>query len=279
MRSRVLLDGLHFGECPRWHAGALWLSDMHGHRVLRVDLAGRAEVVGELSTRPAGLGWTPDGRLLVVSMTDRRLLQRDPAGWTEVADLSSLATWHCNDMVVDDAGRAYVGTFGFDLDGGAASAPGQIIVVDPDGRARLAAGDARFPNGMVLTPDGRVLIAAESLGLALRAYDVAPDGTLERGRTWAELPGVVPDGICLDAEGAVWVASPLTSEVLRVQAGGGVAERVVVSNHAFACMLGGDDRRTMFVLTADDSLPAYCRAHASGRVETFRVDVPGAGRP
>ncbi len=279
MRSNVLIDGLHFGECPRWHADRLWLSDMHAHRVLRVDLAGRVEVVAELPTRPAGLGWTPDGSLLVVSMTDRRLLRLDGGTWSEVAALGALATWHCNDMVVDAEGRAYVGTFGFDLDGGAPVVPGQIIVVEPDGSARLAAGDPRFPNGMVLTPDGGTLIAAESLGLALRAYDVAADGTLCHPRTWAELPGIVPDGICLDAEGAVWVASPLTREVVRVREGGAIADRVTVSNHAFACMLGGTDRRTMFVLTGADSVPEACRARASGRVEVFSVDVPGAGRP
>ena len=279
MRPEVLVGGLHFGECPRWHADRLWLSDVHGHRVLCVDLAGRIEVVAELPTQPAGLGWTRDGALLVVSMTDRRLLRLDGTAWAEVADLTALATWHCNDMVVDAAGRAYVGTFGFDLDGGAAAAPGQIILVGSGGRATLVASDARFPNGMVLTPDGRTLVVAESLGLALRAYDVADDGTLHGGRTWAELPGIVPDGICLDAAGHVWVASPLTKEVVRVREGGAVTARVGVSNHAFACMLGGSDRRTMFVLTADDSVAATCRARTSGRVEVFAVDVPGAGRP
>jgi sugar lactone lactonase YvrE len=172
-----------------------------------------------------------------------------------------------------------VGTFGFDFEAGGPPVPGQIILVEPDGRARLVAGDARFPNGMVLTPDGRTLIVAETMGPALRAYDVAPDGTLSGGRTWAELTDVVPDGICLDAAGAVWAASPIATEVVRIEAGGRITDRVTVSNHAFACMLGGIDRRTMFVLTADNSVPEYCREHASGRVETFTVAVPGAGRP
>jgi sugar lactone lactonase YvrE len=279
MRPVILVEGLYFGECPRWHADRLWLSDMHGDRVLRIDRTGGVEVVAELPTRPAGLGWAADGSLLVVSMTDRRLLRLTDGAWDEVADLAALATWHCNDMVVDAEGRAYVGTFGFDLDGGAPYVPGQIIRVDPDGTARVVADDARFPNGMVITPDGGTLIAAESLGTALRAYEVAPGGTLHRGRTWAELPGIVPDGICLDGEGAVWVASPLTKEVIRVREGGAIVERVAVSNHAFACMLGEADRRTMFVLTAADSVPETCRAHTSGRVEVFRVDVPGAGWP
>lgn len=278
-RTEILATGLHFGECPRWHDGWLWFSDMHGHRVMRVDPAGRLEVMAELPGPPAGLGWGRDGRLLVVSMTDRRLLRLVDGVPRQVADLSTLATFDVNDMVVDAQGRAYVGTFGFDLHGGAPAVPGQVILVEAGGAARIVAGDARFPNGMVLTPDGSTLIVAESLGLALRAYDVAADGSLGGARTWAELPGIVPDGICLDAAGEVWVASPLGREVVRVREGGAITERVAVSNHAFACMLGGADRRTMFVLTADDSVPAYCRAHTSGRVEVFGVDVPGAGRP
>jgi sugar lactone lactonase YvrE len=279
MTTRVVLRGLHFGECPRWRDGRLWLSDMHGRRVLAVDTAGRVTTIAELPTQPAGLGWTPDGTLLVVSMTDRRLLRLRASGWELVADLAPLATFHCNDMVVDPRGRAYVGTFGFDLDGGAPFRCGEILLVEPDGAARLVADDARFPNGMVLVPDGRTLIVAESMGPALRAYDVAGDGSLANGRTWAALTDVVPDGICLDAEGAVWIASPVGSEVVRVLPGGRIALRVSVSNHAFACMLGGADRRTLFVLTADSSNPEYCRTHASGALEAIEVDVPGAGLP
>jgi len=278
MVPRILIDGLHFPECPRWRDGRLWFSDMHGHRVMRVDLAGHAEVVAQLPTQPAGLGWTPDGRLLTVSMVDRRLLRLDGTQWTLVADLAGLASFHCNDLVVDHRGRAYVGTFGFDLDAGAAFAPGEIILVEPDGAARIVT-TARFPNGMVITADTRTLIAAESMGPALRAYDLETDGSLSNGRPWAELSDAVPDGICLDAEGAVWLANVIGTEVVRVVAGGRITHRVAVSNHAFACMLGGPDRRTMFVLTADNSNPEYCRAHATGRIETFTVDVPGAGLP
>ena len=279
MSSRILLEGLHFAEGPRWHDGRLWFSDMHGQRVMAVDLAGRTETIAVLPTQPSGLGWTPDGRLLAVSMVDCRLVRLDAAGWTTVADLSALASFHCNDMVVDRRGRAYVGTFGFDLDGGAPVKTGEVILVDADGRARIVADGLRFPNGMVLTPDGGTLIVAESMGPALRAYDVAADGSLTRGRPWAELSDAVPDGICLDAEGAVWLASPITSELVRVREGGAIAARVPVSNHAFACMLGGPDRRTMFALTADGSYPEYCRAQTSGRIETFPVEVPGAGLP
>jgi sugar lactone lactonase YvrE len=278
MASRILLDGLHFPEGPRWHDGRLWFSDMHGHRVMAVDPAGRADVVAELPTQPSGLGWTPDGQLLTVSMVDRRLLRRAATHWQEVADLSRLASFHCNDMVVDERGRAYIGTFGFDLDAGAPFAPGEIILVEPDGTARVAAPELRFPNGMVLPPGGRTLIVAESFGPALRAFDVAGDGSLSNGRLWADL-SVVPDGICLDAEGAIWLANPLGPEVVRVLEGGTITHRVAVSNPAFACMLGGADRRTLFVCTADNSNAEYCRAHASGKIETCVVDVPGDGRP
>ena len=279
MTPRVLVEGLHFPECPRWHEGRLWFSDMHGHRVMRAELTGRSEVVAQLSSPPAGLGWTPEGQLLAVSMVDRRLLRLDGTQWTVVADLARLASFHCNDMVVDARGRACVGTFGFDFEGGAPFKLGEIILVDPSGAARVVADDARFPNGMVLTPDGRTLIVAESMGPAVRAYDVAADGSLSNGRTWAELSDVVPDGICRDAEGAIWVANAIATEVVRVLSGGTVTQRVAVSNHAFACMLGGPDRRTMFVLTADNSNPEYCRTGATGKIETFVVDVPGAGLP
>jgi sugar lactone lactonase YvrE len=264
MAPPVLVEGLHFPECPRWHDGCLWFSDMHAHSVMRVDLTGRIEVVAELPTQPAGLGWTPEGQLLAVSMVNRRLLRLDGTEWTGVADLGPLASFHCNDMVVDKGGRAYVGTFGFDFEGGAPFKPGEII---------------RFPNGMVLTPGGRTLIAAESMGPALRVYDVATDGSLSNGRIWAELSDVVPDGICLDAEGAVWAANAIGNEVVRVAAGGAITQRVAVSNHAFACMLGGPGRRTLFVLTADNANPEYCRMHATGRIETLAVDVAGAGLP
>lgn len=277
--AAVLAAGLHFPECPRWRDGRLWFSDMHGHRVMTADESGRLDTVVTLETQPAGLGWAPDGALLVVSMLDRRLLRLDGGRWRTVADLSALASFRCNDMVVDATGRAYIGTFGFDLDGGQAYRPGEIVLVEPDGAARLAADGIRFPNGMVLAPGGRTLIVGESMGPALRAYDVAPDGSLSRGRTWAQLTDAVPDGICLDAEGAVWVASPIAHEVVRVREGGEVERRITVSNHAFACMLGGADRRTLFVLTADNSMPEHCRTHASGRIETVRVDVPGTGRP
>jgi len=277
---RPLLEGLAFPEGPRWHDGSLWLSDMHARRVLRLDAEGRAETVAEVSGRPSGLGWLPDGRLLVVSMEDRRLLRLEPEGLVEHADLSGLATYHCNDMVVDAAGRAYVGNFGFDLHApDAKPVPAELVRVDPDGRAEVAARELRFPNGTVISPDGATLVVGESYGACLTAFDVAPDGGLSGRRTWARLEGAVPDGICLDAESALWVASPVSREVLRVREGGEVVARVQTEQMAIACMLGGPERRTLFVLSAATTHPEEAARLRSGRVETLAVEVPGAGLP
>jgi sugar lactone lactonase YvrE len=277
--TTVLLDGLVFPEGPRWHDDKLWFSDMHAHRVMTVDLDGRTDTVLEVPGQPSGLGWLPDGRLLVVSMTDRRLLRLDPGGVSTAADLSHLATFHCNDMVVDGQGRAYVGNFGFDFLEEQPFVAARLALVTPDGKVRVVADDLAFPNGTVITPDGSTLIIGESFGARLTAFDIEPDGGLVRRRLWAALDGVVPDGICLDAEGAIWVASPLSSEVVRVLEGGTIAERIAVATNAYACMLGGPDRRTLFVLTAATHDPERARAERRGRIETVPVEVPGAGWP
>lgn len=277
--TEVLLDGLAFGEGPRWHEGKLWFSDMHAHRVMTVDLEGKAETIVEVPNQPSGLGWLPDGRLLVVSMTDRRLLRLDPEGLAEVADISGLVSFPCNDMVVDAKGRAYIGNFGFDLVAQAPFSPAEIVMVTPEGEARVVADQIGFPNGTVITPDGQTLIIGETFGACLTAFDIEPDGSLTNRRTWAKLDGAVPDGICLDAEGAIWVASPRSAEALRVREGGSVTDRVKVATQAYACMLGGPDRRTLFVLTAESSDPEEALAKRTGRVEIVKVDVPGAGLP
>lgn len=278
--TEVLLDGLCFGEGPRWHDGALWLSDMHAHQVLRVWPDGTSAVICDVPNQPSGLGWLPDGDLLVVSMTDRRLLRWDGAQMHLHADLFDLASWHCNDMVVDGAGRAYVGNFGFDLHAGDAPEPAELILVEPDGRARVVAEDLQFPNGAVITPDGGRLIVAESWGRRLTVFDVRGDGDLVNRRLWAELPdGALPDGICLDADGGIWSASPSSNECVRQLAGGEVTHRVTVDQGAFACMLGGDDGRTLHILTAASSEPEACRRQRLGRVEVWRAPYPRAGRP
>ncbi len=282
-KTSVLLDGLAFPEGPRWHEGALWFSDMHGHRVVRVTPQGEAETVVELPGQPSGLGWLPDGRLLVVSMLDRRLLRLEPEGLVEAADLSTHAAHPINDMVVDVAGRAYIGHFGYDLWGGDGKdfCKSEIFLVTPEGEVSVAATELAFPNGCVITPDGRTLVVGESMGARLTAFDIESDGVLTRRRTFAALEGAVPDGICLDAEGAIWLASPAGHQVIRVREGGEVLDRVEIEEgrEAYACMLGGVDGCTLFVATAVGFNPDSAARDRTGRIETVDVDVPGAGRP
>ncbi len=284
--TRVFLTGLCFGEGPRWHDGRLWFSDFYQHAVFAVSEDGKLERILEVPQQPSGLGWLPDGRLLVVSMLDRRVLRRElNGGIAPHADLWKLAPFHCNDMVVDRAGRAYVGNFGFDLqalrDGhGDGPKPTVLIRVDPDGSAAIAASDLHFPNGTVITPDGRTLIVGETFANRLTAFDVAADGSLSRRRVWADLDpfGVRPDGICLDSEGAIWVSNPAAPEVVRVSEGGKLLDRIAATQPTFACMLGGKDRTTLFVLTAPDSGHSR-RTESKGAIEIAAVNVPGAGLP
>ncbi|MDA1075840.1 MAG: SMP-30/gluconolactonase/LRE family protein [Proteobacteria bacterium] len=276
-KTDILLDGLCFGEGPRWHEDQLWLSDMHAHEVLRVSTQGVAEHVVSVENRPSGLGWLPDGDLLIVSMIDCKLLRFDGTALTTHADLSALASFHCNDMVVDAKGRAYVGNFGFDLHNKATPRAAELILVEPDGSARVVADDMMFPNGTVITADGRTLIVGESWGGTLTAFDIGANGDLSNRRTWAELPrGAIPDGICLDTEGGIWSASPSTDECLRQVEGGEVTHRVALGQGAFACILGGDD---LYILTASSSEPDVCKSKKSGRIEVIKAPYPGAGWP
>lgn len=279
MRPRVLLSGLRFPEGPRWHDGKVWISDMHDGRVLTLGEDGRDETILRLDDEPSGLGWLPDGRLLVVSMHERKLLRREADGSLALhADLASVLPFHANDMVVDELGRAYVGNFGFDLNGGEKPKPTTMALVQPDGRVGVAADDLLFPNGTVLTADGRTLIVGETMAGRLTAFDVAADGTLSNRRIWAQLEKALPDGICLDAEGAIWVASPISHAFLRVREGGEVVDRVEIETNAYACMLGGTDRRTLFLCTAAEHDPAKTGTRR-GRIEAVTVDVPGVGLP
>jgi sugar lactone lactonase YvrE len=250
---------------------------MGGHKVLTVDAEGRSEVIASFQ-RPAGLGFLPGGELLMVSEVDPFVRRLDPDGLHTVADLGSFGSVVLNDMVVDHQGRAYVGDDAFHI--GTPERPGRIILVTPDGGARVVAEGLRYPNGMVITPDGAKLMAAETVGRRLTAFDIAPDGSLANARLFADLGNVLPDGICLDAEGAVWVASPVTSEFLRVADGGAVLERISVPGKwGVACTLGGEDRRTLFLCTAETTLQELMQGKSKGFVETVRVDVPGAGLP
>jgi len=282
----TLVDGWAFFEAPRWRddgtdGGGLYLSAMYQHAVLRVDLDGRTEVVTTLDGIPSGLGWWPDGTLMVVSMEDRRLLAVGPDGTpAEVADLSGLAPAQINDLVVASTSRAYVTQLGSDLIRGAPLVPAPILRVDPDGSVHQASPHRlRNPNGVLLTPDDRTLVVAEHRGGRLTAFDVLDDGSLDRPRTWAALPAD-PDGICLDADGAVWCALPAADRFVRVADGGEVLEEVRTDGrHAIAPALGGPDGRVLFMLTAETvGREAHLREKAA-RVEVCRVDVPGVGRP
>lgn len=277
----VLLDGITFPEGPRWRDGWLYFSDIPAAKVMRVDPSGRAEVVVTVPERPSGLGWTPDGRMLIVSVRGRKLLRLDPEGLTTVADLSGLAPHECNDMVVDAQGRAYIGHFGFDMHHGARFQPSSLLLATPDGRVRVAADELRFPNGCVITPDGRTLILAETFGRRLTTFDIAADGSLSNRRQFARIEGASPDGICLDAKGGVWVASPTSHEFVRVEDGGAITDRIPTGEDkmAIACMLGGDDRRTLFLCTAGGTVEDINRGTTMGYIETVRVAVPGAGLP
>ncbi len=280
LTPKVLLDGLVFPEGPRWHDGRLWFSDMHAKRVVAVGEGGTAETIVEVPTLPSGLGWTTDGELLIVSMADRKLLRFDGSTLHTVADVSAITGGKTNDMVVDAKGRAYVGNFGFDFEGGESPRPTKLVIVEPDGTARAADDDVLFPNGAVITPDGRSLILGETFGRCLTAFDIATDGSLSGRRTFAQFENVFPDGICLDAEGAVWVASPPSQEFVRVRDGGEIVERIPVTGRgAYACMLGGADGRTLFLCTAVGSQGDLAQGKTRGAIETVRVAVPHAGLP
>lgn len=275
----LLLGGLTFGEAPRWRDNKLWFSDFYSHRVMTVDLAGHAEMIVEVPQRPSGLGWTAAGDLLVVSMLDKRVLRFDGQQTHLYADLAAVAGGPCNDMVVDAEGRAYVGNFGYDRHNGAPARTTGLALIGADGSISNVAEDLMFPNGMVITPDGKTLIVGETFANRLTAFDIQPDGGLTRRRVFAETPGCFPDGICLDAEGAVWVTNPQGDSVLRVFEGGRVAQTIHTGERrSFACMLGGADRQTMFVVTNTGSGPAIA-AQKSGCIEMMRVDVPGVGLP
>ena len=289
--TRVLTGGIYFGEGPRWRDGRLWFSDFYAHAVKSVSLAGDLRTEVEIDDQPSGLGWMPDGSLLIVSMTRRQVLRRTPDGKLGLhADLSHIATFHCNDMVVDAAGGAYVGNFGFDLDTAiqqrgvpavlADHPTAKLAYVSPDGQTRVAAEDMHFPNGPVITPDGKTLILGETLAAVLTAFDIGPNGDLSNRRVWAPTSPAVPDGICLDADGAIWVANPIAPQCVRIAKGGEVLEIIETGGQpCFACMLGGEDGKTLFMVVADSSDHGEAAKAATGKILVASVDSPRAGRP
>ena len=275
----VVVNGLVFPETPRWHLGHFWFTDQFTGRVMRLSLDGCLETIATLPDHVGGLGWLPDGTLLVVGMKERRVHRLGPTGFSSYADLSGLAAFHCNDLLVDAAGGAYVGNFGFDLPGGAPTVSTKLIRIGTSGQAWPVGGPLIFPNGMALNAEGDTLVVAETFGHRVSSFCVAPDGELSDHRTWADLAAATPDGICLDAEGALWVASPLTRELMRVRQGGEVVDRVKTFGAPYACMLGGPDGRILYVCTAETHDPEQATASPGGRIEVANVAIPGAGLP
>jgi sugar lactone lactonase YvrE len=277
---QTLMSGLAFGESPRWFEDRLWFSDWGAHEVIAVDLEGESEVIVRVPSFPMCIDFLPDGRLLIVSASAGLLLRREPAGSLVThADLTGLADHKWNDIVVDGRGNAYVNNIGFEFPGGA-FAPGMLALVTPDGSARQVAAGVAFPNGMVVTPDNATLILAESYGHRLTAFDIAAAGGLSNRRVWADLQGGVPDGICLDAENAIWYGDVPNKCCVRVREGGEVLQAIQLDRGCFACMLGGADKRTLFLIATEWRGPANMVVGSrTGQVLTVEAPAPGVGWP
>ena len=271
----LLIDGLDFGEGPRWRDGVLWYSDFFQHRVYTVSLDGKRETVLDLGDeQPSGLGWLPDGDLLVVGMLDRKLFRYNGNQTTVHADLSDIATWHCNDMVVSKSGVAYVGDYG----SGGAPVMANLAAVYDDGTKKVAATGLNFPNGSVITQDEKTLIVGETFSCQYTAFSIESDGTLSDSRIWAEMPGRLPDGCALDSENAIWFADAFSSQVVRVIEGGEITDVIDLPQRTFACMLGGDDGRTLFILTATSD-PETGIEPGKGAIYITQVESPHSGTP
>jgi sugar lactone lactonase YvrE len=291
-RISTVADGFHFLEAPRWRDERLWFSDFYGHRVLSMTADGADQrVEAHVPGQPSGLGWLPDGRLLVVSMVDRKVLRREPDGTLAVhADLGRHATGHANDMVVDGRGRAYVGNFGFDLMGGAPLEPTALHRVDPDGRVTEVADDLWFPNGSAIA-HGDLLLVVETFGNRVTAFTIAEDGRLTDRRIWAEF-GALPtdrgveralaqmriagDGACLDAAGGLWIADATGDRLVRVTEGGTITDEIRPGTPVYACALGGPDGRTLFACAAPDFHAPARTAAREARMLAVRVAHPAA---
>jgi sugar lactone lactonase YvrE len=287
--TRVLREGLAFGEGPRWHEGRLWYSDFYRHGIYSLDEAGTDEKLEHVVPgQPSGLGWTTNGDLLCVSMTDHRVLRFHDRTETLFADLSPYCGFWANDMVVSANDVSYVGNFGFDLDvmlrdvgveGMLASPPPttSLVVLSSEGAILQVVPDLAFPNGAVITPDGTTLIVGETMTFRLTAFDIEADGTLSNRRVWAQLDFVATDGMSLDAEGEIWLANALTNQCLRVREGGQITGVVETTQTAFACALGGANRSTLFVMCAPTSDRFKITDTTLGTIEVIDVRVPGAG--
>ncbi|HEY1222065.1 MAG TPA: SMP-30/gluconolactonase/LRE family protein [Acidimicrobiales bacterium] len=289
--SRIISEGLSFGEAPRWHESRLWFSDFYRLGVYSVKADGTDEKLEHrVEGQPSGLGWLPGGDLLCVSCVDHRVLRFGAGSVREFADISDYCGFWANDMAVSATGYSYVGNFGFDLDtllaevgveGLLASPPPttNLVVLNQDGQVIQSVADMAFPNGTVLTPDGATLIVGETLGPRLTAFDVHSDGTLSNRRVWAPLDFVATDGMCLDADGQIWLADALANRCLRVKEGGEITGTVTTSQTAFACMLGGENETTLFIMTSPSSNRFEIATKRQGRIEIAEVTSPHAGLP
>ena len=284
----TVIDGIDFGEGPRWHEGRLWFSDFYQQTISSVEIhadgSGTRHVELEHDGRPSGLGWLPDGRLLFVSMLDRKVMRREADGSVvEHADLSSVADGHCNDMVVSSTGIAYVGNFGFDFEAGDSVTTTSLAIVYPDGRVVADTHELLFPNGAVITPSERTLMVGETFGGQFTAFTIDHDGSLTEPRVWASVDGTAPDGCTLDEEEGVWFSDAVGKQIVRVIGSGDIDDpstiRIGTPNNTYACMLGGDDGRTLFVFLCDDSSPDVAAGAATGSIVSTRMDVAHAGLP
>jgi sugar lactone lactonase YvrE len=273
----VVMEGIVFGESPRWHDGRIWFSDWGAHQVIALDPDGRFEVIVSVPSFPMCIDFLPDGRLLVVDSARRLLLRREPDGsMVAHADLAPVSLKPWNEVVVDSRGNAYVNSIGFDFPGGEPE-PGFVVLVTPEGSVRLVAGDLAFPNGMAITSGGSTLVVAESHANRLTAYDIGPDGSLDRRRVWAATGDDHPDGICVDDEGAIWYADVATGRCVRVREGGQILAAVELDRGAFSCTLSRDDEPRLYVVGQQWGAPQT--AERTGQVVAFPAPAPGAGKP
>lgn len=286
---KTLMTGIEMGECPRWHDGKLWFADWVGERLYTLDNAGNSDVVAEIASLPFSIDWLPDGRLLVVNARQNTLQRLASDGSFELhANLGTLSAFGCNEIVIDKRGNVYVDNINFEMSSGPMKAyrdfqqtgfrPGFIALLTPDGTLRRVAEGLAFPNGMAIAPDNRTLIVAESFSADLTAFDIAADGSLSNRRVWAHIEGQGADGICMDAEGAVWASSG--ARCIRLREGGLVLDEVRLDRMCFACMLGGEDGRTLFMVANGwtGTIPGR-GGEPTGRVYAARVEVPHAGFP
>ncbi len=280
-QPQLLMTGIAFGESPRWHDDRLWFADWSAEELIAVDLSGRSEVVARVHSFPFCLDWLPSGELLIVSGAERRLLklERDRA-FSTYADLKPISDKGWNEIVIDGRANAYVNGGGFDLKAGEPFAPGVIALVTPDGVARQVADGIAFPNGMAVMPDNSTLVVAESYAARLTAFEIGADGTLFNRRVWAELSEAAPDGICIDASGAVWYADVPNKRCVRVREGGEVLDQVELDRGCFSCALGGPVGSTLFIVAREwRGLDAVEDELRTGQILIVEAPEPGAGWP